>query len=68
MNKLKTMNRTTRKNYLTYALVIAAYVILEAMLKSGNLKAATKGMLVPICAYIVMALSLNLTVGVMGEL
>ena len=68
MNKLKGMNRTARKNYLTYALVIAAYVILEVMMKGGGLKAATKGMLVPICAYIVMALSLNLTVGVMGEL
>ena len=68
MNKLKGMNRTTRTNYLTYILVIAAYVILEVMLKGGGLKAATKGMLVPICAYIVMALSLNLTVGVMGEL
>ena len=68
MNKLKAMNRTTRTNYLTYILVIAAYVILEVMLKGGGLKAATKGMLVPICAYIVMALSLNLTVGVMGEL
>ena len=68
MNKLKAMNRTTRTNYLTYILVIAAYVILEVMLKGGGLKAATKGMLVPSCAYIVMALSLNLTVGVMGEL
>lgn len=68
MNRLKAMNRTTRTNYLTYILVIAAYVILEVMLKGGGLKAATKGMLVPICAYIVMALSLNLTVGVMGEL
>ena len=68
MNKLKSMNRTTRTNYLTYLLVIAAYVILEAMMKGPGLKAATRGMLVPICAYIVMALSLNLTVGVMGEL
>ncbi len=68
MNRLKGMNRTTRTNYLTYALVIAAYIILEAMMKGGGLKAATKGMLVPICAYVVMALSLNLTVGVMVEL
>ena len=27
-----------------------------------------KGQLVPICAYIVMAISLNLTVGISGEL
>ena len=45
MNRLKAMNRTTRTNYLTYILVIAAYVILEVMLKGGGLKAATKGML-----------------------
>ena len=68
MNKLKTMNRTTRRNYITYAVVIAAYVILEVLMHGPGLKAATRGMLVPICAYIVMALSLNLTVGVMGEL
>ncbi len=68
MNRLKGMNRTTRKNYITYLVVIAAYIALEAMMKGPGLKAATRGMLVPICAYIVMALSLNLTVGVMGEL
>ncbi|MCR4805993.1 MAG: branched-chain amino acid ABC transporter permease [Clostridia bacterium] len=68
MNRLKGMNRTTRKNYITYLVVIAAYVILEVLMRGGGLKAATKGMLVPICAYIVMALSLNLTVGIMGEL
>ena len=68
MNRLKGMNRATRKNYITYLVVIAAYVILEVLMRGGGLKAATKGMLVPICAYVVMALSLNLTVGIMGEL
>ena len=38
------------------------------MVSSGNIKSVLKGMLVPICAYIVMAVSLNLTVGVLGEL
>lgn len=62
------MNRTAVKNYATYLVVILAFVILTAMKSGGMLKASMAGMLVPICAYIVMALSLNLTVGVMGEL
>lgn len=61
-------NKTTRRNYLTYALVIAAYVVLKTMIAGGSLSSMMKGMLVPICAYVVMAVSLNLTVGVMGEL
>jgi branched-chain amino acid transport system permease protein len=65
MKKLN-LNKTARKNYLTYGLVILAYLILQLM--SGSLSSSLKGMLVPICAYVVMAISLNLTVGVLGEL
>ena len=57
-----------RKNYLTYALVILAYAILQTMVSTGSISSSLKGMLVPICAYVVMAISLNLTVGVLGEL
>ena len=63
--KLK-LNKTTRKNFLTYGLVILAYVALQLM--RGSISSSLKGMLVPICAYVVMAISLNLTVGVLGEL
>ena len=57
-----------RKNYLTYGVVILAYVILQTMISAGSISSSLKGMLVPICAYVVMAVSLNLTVGVLGEL
>lgn len=56
------------KNLITYLLVIAAFIVLEILLKTGHISSSLKGMLVPICAYIVMAISLNLTVGIMGEL
>ena len=65
MKKLN-MNTTTRKNYLTYGLVIVAFVIIQIFM--GAIPATLKGMLVPICAYVIMAISLNLTVGVLGEL
>ena len=67
MKSLK-LNKTTRRNYLTYLLVILAYVILQILGSTGSISSSLKGMLVPICAYIVMAISLNLTVGVLGEL
>ncbi|MDD3347093.1 branched-chain amino acid ABC transporter permease [Oscillibacter sp.] len=65
-NKLKTLSKTSRRNYLTYVLVILAYLVLQLL--SGSLSSSLKGMLVPICAYVVMAISLNLTVGILGEL
>ena len=65
---LKTMNKTTRSNFVTYAMVIIAFVVVQAMINGGNISSSLKGQLVPICAYIVMAISLNLTVGVLGEL
>ena len=55
-------------NYITYFLVIAAYVILQVLQWRGMVSASLRGMLVPICAYVVMAVSLNLTVGILGEL
>ena len=54
--------------FLTYILVIGAYVALQVLQARGELSATMRGMLVPICAYVVMAVSLNLTVGVLGEL
>ena len=67
-NKFNTLNKTNRWNYITYLLVIIAYVILQVMSSTGSISSSLKGMLVPICAYVVMAVSLNLTVGVLGEL
>ena len=60
------LSNSSRRNFLTYGFVIAAYVILQLL--SGGLSSSIKGMLVPICAYVVMAISLNLVVGISGEL
>ena len=52
----------------TYIVVIVAFLILQLMLNQGKLNSTTKGFLVPACAYIVLAVSLNLLVGICGEL
>ena len=68
MKKLKTGSRVFRRNLITYALVIAAYAVLQILNGAGAVGYSLQGMLVPICAYVVMAISLNLTVGILGEL
>ncbi len=65
---MKKLTKTSRRNYLTYLIVIAAFVILQILRTTGAMSSSLKGMLVPICAYMVMAASLNLTVGILGEL
>ena len=62
------LKKTSRNNLITYGVVILAYGILQLMSNAGSISATLRGMLVPICAYVVMAVSLNLTVGVLGEL
>ena len=69
MKRLINLKRAeARKIYLTYAIVIAAYVICQIMSSTKIFSSSMRGMLVPICAYMVMAVSLNLVVGILGEL
>ncbi|MGN1194724.1 MAG: branched-chain amino acid ABC transporter permease [Acutalibacteraceae bacterium] len=68
MKKLSSMKSTTKKNFLTYAIVIVAFILVSFLNGQGVLSRSVQGLLVPVCCYIVMALSLNLTVGVLGDL
>ena len=65
-NMLK--NKTTRTNLLTYLVVIVAFIIMQSMYSADMLKSSVKGFLVPICVYVSLAVSLNLLVGICGEL
>lgn len=65
-NMLK--NKDSRTNLVTYLVVVAAFVVMQAMNSAGMLGSSMKGLLVPICVYISLAVSLNLLVGVCGEL
>ena len=70
MNKLKSYaaSRRGRDTLLSFGIVIAAFIIVQALIAGGMISSQIKGLLVPICAYVVMAISLNLTVGILGEL
>lgn len=66
--KKRTLNPATRSGFINYAIVIVAFVIVQVLLTQGMLSNSLQSLLVPVCCYIVMAVSLNLTVGVLGEL
>ena len=65
---LKKINKNTKKNTITYLMVILAWAIIELISRSGKLSNLISGMLVLLCVYSIMAVSLNLTVGILGEL
>lgn len=64
----KTMNKTTKNNFINYGIVIAIFVIVEILSGTGNLSRLLTGLLVPLCVYTIAAISLNLVVGFSGEL
>ena len=68
MNKTKKLSKFTLTNIECYGMIIVAFAVLFPMLKMNMLSNKISGLLIPICAYIVMAISLNLTVGFLGEL
>lgn len=57
-----------KDNLITFGIVAVCYIIVEILILTGSLSNLMQGLLVPLCAYITLAVSLNLTVGILGEL
>ena len=68
MKNIKSLNKFTLTNIKSYGIVLIAFLILFPMQSAGLISNSISGQLVPICTYIVMAISLSLTVGFLGEL
>ena len=68
MKALKKPGKNLVNNLITYAIVVAAYIVCQILIGNGTMTRSLRGQLVPICVYVVMAVSLNLTVGISGEL
>ncbi len=64
----KKMKKTTRSNIITFGMVILAYAVIQEMVMTGNISSLFEGLLVPVCTYVILAISLNLVVGILGEL
>lgn len=68
MGKGLKLNSFAKNNIMCYGIVIIAFIILFPLQSAGKISNSIGGQLVPICTYVVMAISLSLTVGFLGEL
>lgn len=70
-NKVKVLGKTNKNSlmgFINYGIIILFFAVITIVKQAGALTNTLSGQLIPICAYIVMALSLNLVVGISGEL
>ena len=61
MKNLK-LDKNLKSSLITYGMVIAFYIIMQTLVMTGTISSLMKGLLVPLCIYSIMAVSLNLTV------
>ena len=65
---MKKLSKSSRSSFVNYAIVIIFYIIFQTLVSAGKLSSSLSGQLIPICTYVIMALALNLVVGISGEL
>ena len=68
MKKKMNLTKSTKSTLITIGMVVVAYIIMMILSKAGALSSLMKGLLVPLCIYAIIAVALNLTVGIVGEL
>lgn len=64
----KNMKKTTKDSFITYAMVILVFLVVQIMVGTGSMSSLLQGLLVPLCIYSIAAIGLNLCVGYLGEL
>ena len=63
------MSKNRRKTYIiTFALVLIAFAIIQGLITAGIINRYWQNILILICINVIMATSLNLTVGVLGQI
>lgn len=68
MIRMKKNSKNFRSNLITYGIVIAALIAVQVLQATGGMSSLLSGLLVPLCVYVILAVSLNLVVGISGEL
>ena len=62
------MSKATVSSLSNYGLIIAIFIIVQICSAAGVLTNQIEGLLIPVCIYVIAAISLNLVVGISGEL
>ena len=64
----KKVSKYTKSNIITYGAIVIIFAIVQFMVNAGSVPSLIQGLLVPLCTYSILAVSLNLVVGISGEL
>ena len=64
----RALKQSTKSDFITYAMLAVAFIVVEVLTPTGNMSSLLSGLLVPLCAYSILAVSLNLVVGILGDL
>ena len=64
----RVLKQSTKSDFITYAMLAVAFIVVEVLTFTGNISSLLSGLLVPLCAYSILAVSLNLVVGILGDL
>ena len=68
MERIKKKMKPLAGNLITLAIVCVLFAVVFVLVETGHATRHMRAMLVPICINIILAVSLNLTVGFLGEL
>lgn len=67
-NLLKGLKKNTLNNLITYLICFAFFAAVSIMSATGSITRHFSSLLVPICTNVILAVSLNLVIGFLGEL
>lgn len=62
------ISKNTKNTMITLGIVVVLYIVMQTLSVTGSLSSLMEGLLVTLCVYVILAISLNLTVGILGEL
>ena len=64
----KNIVSNTKSNIITYAILLAFFALAFIWSETGEMPRKIQNLLVPLCIYSILAVSLNLVVGILGDL
>lgn len=67
-SKNRTLKASTKNDLITYAMLAVMFIVVQILTATGSMSSLFTGLLVPLCTYSIMAVSLNLVVGILGDL
>jgi len=67
-SKMFKSNKSTQSAFITVGVIVILYIVCQILINTGSISNLLQNLLIPMCYYSIMAVSLNLSVGILGQL